>query len=169
MIAKKFIITFLILSLVKTQELECSDDVYGTVANGEKGYAGCETGYDGFRFSVCNNGVFAEPDLSHCVLRDATVFSYGVTSAQFYVSEPVNPLYLRANGIVDSFTVSPALPAGLILDTTSGEISGTPSAAAESQEYTITAMNGERVKTVTLTITVSHVMCEAYDTFQATR
>ena len=169
MIAKKFIITFLILSLVKTQELECSDDVYGTVANGEKGYAGCETGYDGFRFSVCNNGVFAEPDLSHCVLRDATVFSYGVTSAQFYVSEPVNPLYLRANGIVDSFTVSPALPAGLILDTTSGEISGTPSAAAESQEYTITAMNGERVKTVTLTITVSHVMCEAYDTFPATR
>ena len=168
MIAKRFIITFLILSLVKTQELECSDDVFGTVANGEKGYAGCETGYDGFRSSVCNNGVFAEPDLSHCVLRDATVFSYGVTSAQFYVNEPVNPIYLRANGLVDSFTVSPALPAGLNLDTTSGEISGTPSAAAESQVYTITAMNGERVKTVTLTITVSYVMCAAYDSFEAT-
>ena len=142
--AKKFIIALLIFSLIKTQELECSDNVFGTVANGEKGYAGCETGYDGFRSSVCNNGVFSQPDLSHCVLRDVTVFSYGVTSAQFYVSESVNPIYLRANGLVDSFTVSPAFPAGLNLDGDSGMISGTPSVAAENKEYTITAMNGER-------------------------
>lgn len=167
MIAKSFIISFLIISLVTAQE-QCTDDVYGIVANGEKGYAGCETGYDGFRSAVCNNGVFAEPDLSHCVLRDVTVFSYGITSAQFYVSVSINPIYLRANGLVNSFTISPLLPSGLNLDTATGMISGTPSATAASQEYTVRAMNGEREKTVTITITVSNLMCPAYDSFPAT-
>lgn len=39
------------------------------------------------------------------------------------------------------FTVSPALPAGLVLDPTTGEIHGTPTAATASADYTVTASN----------------------------
>ncbi|MDY0830043.1 putative Ig domain-containing protein [Microbacterium sp. BG28] len=41
--------------------------------------------------------------------------------------------------IAPTFTVSPALPAGLALDAATGTISGTPLAAQPSQTYTITA------------------------------
>ncbi|NBR97430.1 MAG: hypothetical protein EBS60_07430, partial [Verrucomicrobia bacterium] len=50
---------------------------------------------------------------------------------------------------------SPALPFGLSLDTSSGVISGTPSAAASSADYTVTATNGTGSTTATVTIEVS--------------
>src|ERR1044072_1379806 len=58
------------------------------------------------------------------------------------------------NGSVASYTVSPALPAGLSLDATSGEISGTPTAAAPRAAYRITASNGTGSATLDLSIEV---------------
>ena len=48
-----------------------------------------------------------------------------------------------SGGAVNSWSISPALPAGLSIDTTSGEISGTPTAVSPSTVYTITATNLE--------------------------
>ncbi|MEY4273786.1 MAG: hypothetical protein RL638_734, partial [Bacteroidota bacterium] len=44
-------------------------------------------------------------------------------------------------GAIVSYTVSPALPAGLSLNTTTGVISGTPTAVTAQATYTITATN----------------------------
>lgn len=59
------------------------------------------------------------------------------------------------SGTVTSYTVSPALPAGLSLNSTTGAISGTPTSATAQATYTITAANPAGSTTATVQITVS--------------
>ena len=53
------------------------------------------------------------------------------------------------------FAVSPSLPAGLSVNTSTGVISGTPTAAAVAATYTVTATDGTSSATATVTITVT--------------
>ena len=62
-----------------------------------------------------------------------------------------------SGGTVTSWSVSPSLPAGLSLDSSTGAISGTPSAVTSSAAYTITASNTGGSDSTTLTITVNDV------------
>ena len=59
-----------------------------------------------------------------------------------------------AGGAVTSYSVSPALPAGLSLSTTTGVISGTPTVVTATTTYTVTASNSGGSTTETLSITV---------------
>ena len=43
------------------------------------------------------------------------------------------------SGSATSFTLNPSLPAGLALNSTTGQLTGTPTVAFSSQTYTITA------------------------------
>jgi len=52
---------------------------------------------------------------------------------------PLNPT--NTGGQITSFSVSPALPSGLSLNTISGQISGTPTATQSAATYNITAVN----------------------------
>jgi hypothetical protein len=63
----------------------------------------------------------------------------------------------NSGGSVVSYSVSPALPAGLSLDTSSGVISGMPMAAVAAASYTVTARNSGGSATVSLNITVNDV------------
>src|SRR6202020_1320801 len=60
----------------------------------------------------------------------------------------------KVTGTVSSYAVSPALPAGLSLSTSSGAISGTPTATSAKASYTITASNsgGSTAATVQMTV-----------------
>ena len=58
-------------------------------------------------------------------------------------------------GSVTSWSISPALPAGLSFSTANGSISGTPTAVASSANYTITATNAGGSGTATVTIQVN--------------
>jgi len=60
----------------------------------------------------------------------------------------------NSGGTVVSYAVSPALPAGLALNTTTGIISGTPTALSNSTNYTITATNTGGSTTAQLNIAV---------------
>ena len=62
-----------------------------------------------------------------------------------------------SGGTVTSWSISPSLPAGLSLDTSTGAISGTPSAVSSSATYTVTASNTGGSDSTTLTITVNDV------------
>ena len=54
-----------------------------------------------------------------------------------------------------SYSVSPALPAGLSLSTTTGILSGTPTVVTATAGYTVTASNSAGNTTAILTITVN--------------
>ncbi|MEI7614555.1 MAG: putative Ig domain-containing protein [Betaproteobacteria bacterium] len=60
-----------------------------------------------------------------------------------------------ASGVVVSYGVSPALPAGLAISTSTGVVSGTPTALASSANYTVTATNTGGSTGATLSITVN--------------
>ena len=58
-------------------------------------------------------------------------------------------------GDVVSYAITPALPAGLTFSTSTGVISGTPSALSTTPvEYTVTATNSGGQDTTTVTISV---------------
>jgi trimeric autotransporter adhesin len=93
---------------------------------------------------TCTGGAVTPPSgLSYPSPQNYTV---GVAIA------PINP---TVTGSVTSFSVSPALPAGLSLDSSTGQISGTPSVASAATDYSITATNGGGSTTFTLAIAVN--------------
>src|SRR5690606_34663186 len=57
---------------------------------------------------------------------------------------------------------TPALPAGLTLNATSGKIGGTPTAASAAANYTVTAVNATDTATAVVNITVVDVGTEHY-------
>ena len=73
--------------------------------------------------------------------------------ASYNVGAAITPLDPTVTGTVTSYGVTPALPAGLSLDTTTGRISGTPTAPSRST-HTITATNAGGNTTFALTISV---------------
>jgi subtilisin-like proprotein convertase family protein len=84
-------------------------------------------------------------------------------SSLSYSSNPVtytNGTAITANtptssgGVGVSYAVSPALPAGLTLNTSNGVISGTPSAVTATTSYTITATNSGGSTTASVSIAV---------------
>lgn len=60
-------------------------------------------------------------------------------------------------GPATSYTVAPALPAGLSLNASTGTISGTPTAVTAQATYIVTASNAGGNGTATLTITVNDI------------
>ncbi len=70
-----------------------------------------------------------------------TAFSYSVTNATLLQNQAISALSPNILGIVNSYSVSPSLPTGLNLNTTTGVISGTPTSVQGSITYTITATN----------------------------
>jgi hypothetical protein len=57
-----------------------------------------------------------------------------------------------------AYTVSPALPAGLSFNTTTGNITGTPTVVAAATTYTVTATNAFGSSTATLSIIVNDIV-----------
>ena len=66
----------------------------------------------------------------------------------------ITPLDPRVTGFVASYSVSPSLPAGLILDTATGRIFGTPTLAKPTTTYVVTATNTTGSTSTNVVITV---------------
>ena len=66
----------------------------------------------------------------------------------------------NSGGAITAYSVSPALPAGLTLNTATGEITGTPTATAAAATFTITGTNTAGHATASLTITVNPATAE---------
>jgi hypothetical protein len=75
----------------------------------------------------------------------------------FTVGSAIAALNPTISGSVTGYSVSPALPAGLSLDTTSGVISGTPTAVTSTATYTVTAANSGGNTSFGVVITVNAV------------
>ncbi len=83
------------------------------------------------------------------------VISYSSTTKIFtngYAIDSMTPT--NTGGPVTSYSVSPSLPSGLSIDSTTGVISGTPSVTASQANYVVTATGSGGNGSVTLTLTV---------------
>ncbi len=81
--------------------------------------------------------------------------SYPTPPAAYVVGTAISPLSPTVTGTVDSYSISPTLPAGLSISATTGQISGTPTAVAASAVHTVTATNQTGSTTATLTLQVN--------------
>jgi hypothetical protein len=79
-------------------------------------------------------------------------FSYANTTATFGTEVNITPNNIV--GQIDSYSITPLLPSGLTLNTSTGVIYGTPTAVSVSTIYTITGTNTGGSSTATITITV---------------
>jgi Putative Ig domain len=79
------------------------------------------------------------------------------TPQTFTINQAIATLSPTVTGTVAGYAVSPALPAGLTLNTTSGVISGTPTAVAAQTTYTVTATNPGGNTTASIVITVNDI------------
>lgn len=80
---------------------------------------------------------------------------YPQTTISGTTGTAISPDVPTVTGLVTGFSVSPMLPAGLTLNTSSGAISGTPTAASATASYTVTASNSAGSTTAALQITVT--------------
>jgi hypothetical protein len=84
-----------------------------------------------------------------------TGLSYSSNPATYTKDTAItNNMPTSSGGAVVSYSVSPALPAGLTLNTSTGIISGTPTTLTEASNYTITATNTGGSTTASLSIAV---------------
>ena len=70
------------------------------------------------------------------------------------VGQRVQPGLPDVEGEVDRFTVTPVLPSGLVLDRSSGRLSGTPATVTISTTYTIVAGNEHRMANFSINLVV---------------
>ena len=75
--------------------------------------------------------------------------------AEGSVGAALTPLVPRIAGAVERYAVTPALPPGVALDSKSGVIAGTPSAATTLAPYTITASSQAGSTSFILLLTVA--------------
>ncbi len=83
------------------------------------------------------------------------VLTYSSSSYTYYTRIEFETPATVSN--VKSCSVSPSLPAGIILDTTNCKISGTPTSASSAVNYTVTAKNITKTKTAVLSISVEKI------------
>jgi Putative Ig domain len=85
-----------------------------------------------------------------------TALSYS-QAPTFVMGKAISPLTPTVTGSVTAYAVNPSLPGGLSLSTSSGAISGTPTAVAELADYTVTASNAGGSTTTAVAIAVDAV------------
>ncbi len=79
------------------------------------------------------------------------------STPSWVVGQAIPTLTPTVSGVVTRYSISPALPAGLSLDATSGVISGVPTAVAAATNYTVTASNAGGNAAAAVSITVNDV------------
>ena len=109
-----------------------------------------------YTISADNDGGVGTTSITiSCVLPTPPNISYSPTSNTYTVGAAItNWVPSNSGGAASSWAISPGLPAGLSFDTTTGTISGTPTASSATTTYTITATNsvGSSSKTISITV-----------------
>lgn len=105
------------------------------------------------------------PDIP--VIVESTIMK----ETDFSIGQAYSSLYLfKAVGKKISVTVEPKLPAGLVLNSDTGEVYGTPSEYADEKDYvfTVNSVPPTTPKTVTIRIKFNAVTCPADSGFPET-
>ena len=86
----------------------------------------------------------------------APAFSLSTTTESRVQNVAIDGYSINSSGgTIASYAISPAAPAGLTFDTSTGLLSGTPTTAKSATSYTITATNASGTANATFTLTVT--------------
>lgn len=106
-------------------------------------------------FPPAQSGMISKISLSSWVAVKPNI-NYGITGVQYdTIGKPITPIIPTNTGTGAIYTVSPSLPAGLSVDSTTGIISGTATGVKGSTVYTITATNSAGTGTFQISIETS--------------
>jgi len=86
-----------------------------------------------------------------------SALSYSTSNGIYTINSAITSNTPTVTGDVVSYSVSPALPSGIILNTSTGIITGTPDVSQTSTGYTITATNTSGFTTAIIYITVVYI------------
>ena len=136
---------------------------YPSVGEGEISTSTCEYGYDGYSYRECSNGQLGEIMNENCIQKipsgleyDASIYNL-IMDTNIYIAAPtyqniIEEFYLAENTF---------LPAGLILNSQTGEITGIPTQESTLNIYTIYGKNQVGVTFTTIIISVRKGTCKA--------
>jgi len=93
-------------------------------------------------------------EIAPAVVVAPSSLSYSINPATYTLGAAITNTPTSSGGAVTSYVVSPALPAGLTLDPSTGVISGAPTVATPAAGYTVTATNSGGSTTASLSIAV---------------
>ena len=105
--------------------------------------------------AACGGGGGGSPSSGGGTPPSSVALTYPSGVQTFTVGTAITPITPTVTGTLTSFTVSPALPAGLSLDSGKGTLSGTPTAVAASANYTVSATGTGGSASATVTIVVN--------------
>lgn len=90
------------------------------------------------------------------IYQPAPTISYSIKSKTFNLYQPISPEWAPVvTGEPTTFTISPALPRGLVINQTTGAISGTPLESSVIRSFTVTASNSSGLNAIDIiTITI---------------
>ena len=109
-----------------------------------------------FTIAATNTGGTGSVALNLSVVQTPPSIAYASGSYAFYVGTAITTLVpANTGGPVVTWAINPALPAGLDFDTANGRISGTPTAVAAAQNYTVSATNLGGTSTASPSISVA--------------
>jgi hypothetical protein len=113
-----------------------------------------------YTVSGANSGGRATAAVTLTVNRPPPKIGYASSSLLFITGQSNRAAPTNSGGAVSSWSITPALSAGLSLDNADGSISGMPAAPVAPVTYTITARNSGGTDSVMLTINAAGVLLD---------
>ncbi|KNB41318.1 hypothetical protein JH06_5406 [Blastocystis sp. subtype 4] len=143
---------------------------YPSVNEGQISPSSCPEGYRGYSYRECSGGVLGEVKMDHCTQIAPTDARYLASQYMFVMGTEVKTDVPTVKNIVERWYIDTGvfLPAGLTLNSQTGEISGNPTNTQELTAYTIYAENQSGATQTTIGIQVRKGKCIAEGVFPVT-
>lgn len=119
--------------------------------------SGTALAFTTYNLTITYQDIFASPAVSITNTNIQTLAPPSISVAQNsyrgIINVALTPITVaNSGGFIGSFTINPALPDGLVIDSTTGNVTGIPTAVLTASNYTITAINPAGASTVTFSL-----------------
>ena len=145
-------------------------DDYPAVADGQVSPSVCPDGFRGYSYRECHDGQLGEVKTDLCVHKKPANLRYSSSMFTLVKDTTIRIEAPAYTNIVDRFYLEQdqTLPAGLVLDETTGAITGIPTEAISLKPYKIYGSNPKGVVSVEINLTVRAGECKADGNFPTT-
>ena len=126
-----------------------------TVINANTIVAVVGAGASGDVSVTTDGGTATESGFTYIGGTAPTDFSYASSTVNAIYGEEITAMNPTITGTVEAYSISPGLPAGLNLNSSTGEISGTPTETSGQTTYTVTAGNSYGSATCIISVTIN--------------